>query len=145
MQGQDLFVLVFVVGISAGVIVILKAMRQRSQQLEMQHRERMAMIERGQVPIDAPQVHRLSGPPHLYQLSGRSGVGSRSMSLGIVVVAFGLGLMSIIGIAAGAPDVAVGIGGAVVILGLAFIANSLVSRNNAGPDAPSSPRQEDVR
>ena len=91
MQGEDLFVFVFVVGMIAGVIVILMAMRQRSQQLEMQHRERMAMIERGQVPIDTPHGHRLSGPPHLYQLSGRSSVGARSISAGIVVVAVGLG------------------------------------------------------
>ena len=136
METGEVFALIFIVGMMAGVFVIFMAMRQRSQQLEMLHRERMAMIERGQVPIDPPKV--------TYRLipGGRSsGTGSRSMSVGIVVVAFGLGLMTIIGIAAGSPEVAVGIGGAIVILGLAFITNSLVSRNTV-PDAPPPPRQD---
>ncbi|MDO8678292.1 MAG: hypothetical protein Q7R30_06980, partial [Acidobacteriota bacterium] len=117
------------------------AMRQRSQQLEMQHRERMAMIERGQVPIDPPQLaHRFIGGG-----GGRSGAaGSRSMSLGIIVIAVGLGLMTIVSIAGGSPEAGVGVGGAIVILGLAFIANSLVSRNTV-PDAPPAPRQDDLR
>ena len=53
MQPQELFALVFVAGMFAGVFVIVMAMRQRSQQLEMLHRERMAMIERGQNPVHA--------------------------------------------------------------------------------------------
>ena len=110
----------------AGVFVIFMAMRQRSQQLEMQHRERMAMIERGQVPTDAAQARSAARPA-----PGRQPSGARRalMSLGIIVVAIGLGLMTIVSIAGGAPDAGVGIGGAIVILGLAFIANSLVSRN----------------
>jgi len=49
----------------------------------------------------------------------------RSMSLGIVVVA--LGLMSIISIAGGSPEVGISIGGAITIVGAAFIINSLVA------------------
>lgn len=133
----ELFAAVFVFGMLAGVFVIFLAMRQRQLQLEMQHRERMAMIERGQVPIDPPHIpRRLMGGGER-----SSAAGSRSMSLGIIVVAFGLGLMTIISVAAGSPDVGIGIGGAIVILGLAFIANSLVSRNTV-PDAPPPPRQD---
>jgi hypothetical protein len=136
----ELFASVFVFGMMAGVFVIFMAMRQRSQQLEMQHRERMAMIERGQVPVDAPNI-----PLRLTSSGGSRSTGphSRSMSVGIVVVAFGFGLMTIIGIAAGAAEVGIGIGGAIVILGLAFIANSLVSRNT-GPDVPPPPRRDDL-
>ena len=137
MQSEELFAGVFVLGMLAGVFVIVMAMRQRSQQLEMRHRERMAMIERGQVPIDPPHLARLTS-------AGRSGAGSRSMSLGIVVVAIGLGLMTIVSIAGGSPEAGVGVGGAIVILGVAFIANSLVSRNTV-PDAPPAPRQDDLR
>ena len=136
----ELFASVFLFGMMAGVFVIYMAMRQRQMQIEMQHRERMAMIERGQVPTDPPHpAHRIIGG-----VARSSAVGSRSMSVGIVVVAFGFGLMTIIGIAAGAPDVAVGIGGAIVILGVAFIANSLLIRHNVA-DAPPAPRQDDVR
>jgi hypothetical protein len=137
MPTGELFASMFVFGMMAGVFVIYMAMRQRQLQLEMQHRERMAMIERGQVPTDPPPIpRRLSAGPRL-------GAGSRTMSVGIVVVAFGLGLMTLIGIAAGAPDVGVGIGGAIVILGLAFIANSLVNRNTVS-DAPPAPRRDDL-
>ena len=139
METGELFAMVFVFGMLAGVFVILMAMRQRSQQLEMQHRERMAMIERGQVPFDAPHsAQRLISP------GGRStATASRYMSLGIIVVAIGLGLMTIVSVAGGAPEAGVGIGGAIVILGLAFIANSLVSRNNP-PDALPPARRDDL-
>ena len=137
MQAEELFAGVFVLGMVAGVLVIVMAMRQRSQQFEMQHRERMAMIERGQVPIDPPHIARLTG-------GGRPGASSRSMSLGIIVIAIGLGLMTIVSIAGGAPEAGVGVGGAIVIVGLAFIANSLVIRNT-NPDVPPAPRLDDLR
>jgi hypothetical protein len=154
MQGEDLFAFVFMVGMVAGVIVIVMAMRQRSLQLEMQHRERMAMIERGQVPTEPPHpAHRLAGA--VSRPGAPVVVGARYMSLGIVVVALGLGLMTIVSVAGGAPDAGVGIGGAIIILGLAFIANSLVSRSyppevvsrNYPPDLPPPPppRHEDIR
>ena len=121
MDPQELFAFVFIAGMIAGVLVILMAMRQRSAQLEMLHRERMAMIERGQNPVQAP-----ADPVHW----GRGGPppSSRSLSLGIVVVALGLGLMTIISIAAGSPETGVGVGGAIAIVGVGFIVNSQVSR-----------------
>lgn len=97
------------------------------------------MIERGQVPIDPPHT-----PRRIMGGGGSSAAGSRSMSLGIVVVALGLGLMTIISVAAGSPEVGIGSGGAIVILGLAFIANSLVSRNSV-PDTAPAPRVDDGR
>lgn len=134
MEPEQLFALVFVIGMFAGVVVILMAMRQRSSQLEMQHRERMAMIERGLTP--QPE---LSSAQRFIQARGTRGAGStRWMTLGIVVVAVGLSLMSIVSIAAGEPDVGLGIGGAIMIVGIAFIVNSIVSRHQvaAAPDTP---------
>src|SRR5688500_7803149 len=99
MQVQELFAMVFMVGMFAGVFVIFLAMRQRAQLREMEHRERMAMIERGQVPMEplAPGSRRTGAP-------GRAAVTSaRFMSLGIIVVAAGLGLMTLVSIAGGAP------------------------------------------
>ena len=139
MEFGELFASLFIVGMMAGVFVIFMAMRQRSQQLEMQHRERMAMIERGQVPTDPANL-----TDRLISAGSRPRVvGARYMSLGITVVAIGLGLMTIVSVAGGSPDAGVGVGGAIIILGLAFIANSLVSRNYP-PDVPP-PRHEDIR
>lgn len=116
MNLQVLFAIVFTVSMFAGVFVIFLAMRQRHHILEMRHRERMAMIERGQAPIAEPPMTR-----HV----GRSS-SSRALSVGIIIVGLGLALMTILSVAAGSPDVGVGIGGAIVIVGAAFIVRSLV-------------------
>lgn len=121
MQPQELFSVVFILGMFAGVFIIYLGLKQRSQQLEMQHRERMAMIERGQVPLEERTPLHLRRQPMALPTS-------RSMSVGIIIVGFGLALMTIISIAAEAPEVGVGLGGAVAILGASFIARSLLVR-----------------
>lgn len=62
---QLLFAVVFVIGMFAGVLVIFMALRQRALQLEMQHRERMAMIERGRCrssPCGPARARRATRP-----------------------------------------------------------------------------------
>jgi hypothetical protein len=99
--------------------------------LERQHRERMAMIERGQIPLPDQVVRR------------GFGASSRSLSLGIIVVGLGLALMMIISVASGAPDVGIGIGGAIVIVGASFIVRSFVvrpeSHNSSSVPPPAPP------
>lgn len=119
-MGDTAIALMFIAAMFSGVFLIFMAMRQRSEALERQHRERMAMIERGQVPPAEP-VRR-----------GRAS--SLAMSLGIIIIGVGLALMTIIGIAAETPTVGIGIGGAIVIIGIAFIVRSVVVR----PEDPSS-------
>ncbi len=116
----------------AGVFVIFLALRQRSEVLERQHRERMAMIERGHFPPAVPVRRHAS---------------SMAMSIGIIVVGFGLGLMTLISIAADEPPVGIGIGGAIVILGAAFIVRSLIVRPTESSSTsfppPPAPRATD--
>lgn len=114
MESNELLAIFYVFGMFAGMFVIFLAMRQRSESLEREHRERMAMIERGHIPA-APAPER-RGPPTL------------AMSLGIIIVGLGLALMTIIGVAAGETEVGVGVGGAIVIVGAAFIVRSLIVR-----------------
>ena len=123
-MSAELFAAIFVIGMFCGVFIIFMGLRQRSQQLEMHHRERMAMIERGQIPLNEPTMHYHDKRP---PISGAAR-SSRSMSIGIVVVGIGLALMAIIAVAAESPEVGVGVGGAVAILGAAFIALSMVAR-----------------
>lgn len=125
MEEYELLGLFFTVAMFCGVFVIFLAMRQRSEQLERQHRERMATIERGQIPLPNQNVMSRHG----------SAASSRSLSLGIIVVGLGLALMTIISVAAGTPDVGIGIGGAIVILGASFIVRSIVVR----PESQNSP------
>jgi hypothetical protein len=117
--------LIFTVG---GLFVILMAMRQRHQTLEMKHRERLAMIEKGMVPNPGADPaafemwqQRHDSPP------------ARATSIGVVIVALGLGLALMIGFAGNEPDVAIGIGGAIVVVGLAFIVNGEMQRRSHPP------------
>lgn len=135
MQPEELFASVFIMVVFSGVLIVVMGLRQRSQHLEMQHRERMAMIERGIVP--GPEdafVHGGHRPG-----AGRPGYSTRSMSLGITVVAIGLGLMTIISVAGEAPATGIGVGGAIAIVGAAFIVNSVVNRGPSAGANPSSP------
>jgi hypothetical protein len=93
----------------------------------MRHRERMAMIERGQIPLAEPS----GGASSAQRLDATAARSSRSLSLGIIVVGLGLAMMTIIGIAGDSPEVGVGVGGAVAILGGAFIVRSLVVSGTA--------------
>lgn len=133
MEVERMFGTVFLTGMIAGVLVIYMAIRQRSEFLEMQHRERMAMIERGMTPASPAGGGRAT--------RARGVAAPRFMTLGIIVAAVGLALMTLLSLAAGVPDVGMGVGGAIMIVGAAFIVNSLVTRNMAPapPDQLSSP------
>lgn len=134
MQPEELFALVFVVGMFTGVFIVFMGLKQRSQQLEMRHRERMAMIERGQIPLE-PSGYS-SYPSRLDPGAARS---SRSLSLGIIVVGLGLAIMTIIGIAGDSAEVGIGVGGAIAILGGAFIVRSLVMSGDSATSRPVPP------
>ena len=129
MHVEELVAIIFVFGMFAGVAIIYMGLRQRSQQLQMLHRERMAMIERGQIPLTEPLPGtRRAGAPS-----------SRSLSLGIIVVGLGLALMTIISIAGESPEVGIGVGGAIAILGGAFIVRSVM----VPPSSQSTPPSND--
>ena len=103
--------------IIGGVVIIVAGMRQRMRMMEMAHRERLAMIERGLTP-PADLAAAYQARP-----AARS---NRLLSVGIVIVGLGLGLAMLIGFASGEPEIAVGVGGAIVVLGAAFIVTALV-------------------
>jgi hypothetical protein len=122
--------LVVIIG---GVVVIALGMFQRTKVLEMAHRERLAMIERGLVP--PPSEHaEMRGDPVRGVLTAKV---RRSMTLGILLIGLGLGLGMLIGFAGGAPDAAVGVGGAVVVVGGALVVNALVMARGPAP-APNT-------
>jgi len=126
MQPQELFSIVFILGMFAGVFIIFLGLRQRSQQLEMHHRERMAMIERGQIPLTDPEVLHVRRVANV-------GPSSRSLSVGIIVVGLGLAMATIISVAGESPEVGIGIGGAVAIVGASFIVRSIIVRPEPTP------------
>jgi len=52
---------------------------------------------------------------------------ARSRSAGIVFMGMGAALMFLIGFAGGEPGAAIGVGGAIIIVGVAFLVNGLMS------------------
>ncbi|MGE0041798.1 MAG: DUF6249 domain-containing protein [Vicinamibacterales bacterium] len=116
-----------------GFAIVLLGIWKQTRIKELEHRERLALIERGLVPPSAPD------PSPAAALLGRHGATprrARLLSGGIVVIGFGLALMMVIGFAGGAPDVAMGIGGAVVVLGASFVVNAIVTGRLEAPAAP---------
>ena len=131
MREEEVMVFLVTLMILAGVAVLWMAMQSRRRIREMEHRERLAMIERGILP--APEVDPfafersagLTAPP-----ASRDTV--RWRSAGILLLGLGLGLVMLISFAADSPQVGVGIGGAFALLGAAFLVNAmLIARNEA--------------
>jgi hypothetical protein len=112
-------------GILAGVAVIWMAMQSRRQIREMEHRERLAMIERGLFP--APELDPAGFERKLAGLQPAATPGAvRARSSGVIMISLGLAFMFMISFAAGAPGVGVGIGGAFALVGAGFFVNSLL-------------------
>ncbi len=109
--------------ILAGVVLMIAAMNNRRKLREMEHRERLAMIERGVVP--SPETDPAGFDAAGFE-NGSKGGGDRSQryrTAGVLLIGFGLGLIFVIGMAAGAPAVGLGIGGAWISLGAASLLN----------------------
>ena len=107
-----------------GVFTIVGLGLTRSTKLrEARMRERLAMIEKGLVPppeLDPEGFERdLAGTQMLAR--------RRFMGAGIILLSIGLAVGVIIGIAADAPRVAMGVGGGIAILGAGLIANAVLN------------------
>lgn len=141
MGPEAVIIIVFSVIASCGVLVILASLWLRARLLEMAHRERLAMIERGLAPSDIPSLTYQD--PQLR----RSARSSKLLSAGIVIVGLGLAIALLIGFASREGEIAVGVGGAIVVLGISLIVTAIVVRGGGGPefDTPSSGLSRDDR
>ncbi len=109
--------------IIGGVVVMVAGIRHATRQAEFQHQERLAMIERGVTPPEGGR--RAEGLRRSHGLK---------MSLGILLCGLGLGLVMLITFAAGEPGTGAGIGGAIVMVGIAFIVSAFFTERQ-GPSA----------
>jgi hypothetical protein len=116
-------------------LIVRTTARSRIRELEI--RERIAMIERGLVP--APEVDPRGFERAMAQhqtVLMRKGP-TRSRSAGVIFMGMGAALMFLIGFAGGEPGVAIGVGGALAVIGLAFVINGQLS---GGRDVPNFER-----
>ena len=139
MGGDVSVVIVSALLFMSGLAVIWMAMQSRRQIREMEHRERLAMIERGLVPgmeIDPGALDRRFTPAR----APESRAASRARTGGVTLISLGLALMFMLTFAANQPEVGLGIGGAFALVGAGFYVNSVLinKANNAYVPAISS-------
>ena len=141
--------LIPIVAIIGSFATAIIATLSRARVRELEIRERIAMIEKGLVPppeVDPRGFDRAMGRYDLY----RERAPRRHRSAGVTLIGVGFGLMILIGFTSGEPSVAIGVGGFLVVMGLAFFINSRFDRNHdtpasygarppAGPASPASP------
>ena len=132
MESHVMVVIVLSVLILSGVAIILMGMQSRRQIREMEHRERLAMIERGLVPppeVDPGAFEEGMERPRIEATPGSV----RSQSAGIMMIGLGLAFMFLVSVAAGAPEAGIGVGGAFALLGVAFFVNSVMLSRHQPP------------
>ena len=105
-------------------VIVKTLVRARVRELEI--RERIAMIERGLVP--APEVDPRGFDRAMSRMERRdySRGSMRHRRAGVTMMGVGFGLMVLIGFTANDASVAIGVGGFLVVMGIAFFINSLI-------------------
>lgn len=128
----DLAVLV----VACGAFVIAWAMYGRQRLRELAMRERLALIERGLVPspeTDPAGFERLMGFRHV---SNPRAI--RHRSAGVLLMGVGVGIFVLLVFASHAPDVGLGVGGGIAMLGVAaYLNGTLIARDEPHPPAPA--------
>src|SRR5262249_21075172 len=108
---------------------------------ELEVRERIAMIERGLVPPPEKDPGGFDRAMRRYdEIGERSGPyrgPRRDRSLGITLMGVGFGLMLMIGVAGDNPEAGIGVGGFLVVIGLAFVVNGMIGARYESPFPPT--------
>jgi len=134
-----------IVAIVGAFIYAIVQTISRGRIRELEVRERIAMIERGMVP--APEVDP-SGFDRVMSRHERmrrhrdewhARTPGRYRTAGITMIGTGLGLMLLIGMTGERLSTAVGVGGFLVVMGLAFFVNSWMERERDDPRFSSPP------
>lgn len=150
------FLIPIVAILGSFVYLIIKTLSY-SRIRELEIRERIAMVERGLVPppeVDPRGFDREMDRHERRYARDYARYASRPLRhrrSGVTVMGVGFGLMVLIAFAGGDPNVAVGVGGAILILGLAFFINGMLGTSEelpmsygpryAPPPPPPAPAQ----
>lgn len=149
MSDGSLVFMIPIVAIVGGITAAIVATVMRARVRELEIRERIALIERGLVP--PPEVDprgferamntfdRADARATLLQHAVHRGAyrgAPRHRRAGITLLGVGFGLMFLIGFAGNDPQSGIGVGGFLVILGIAFFVNSLFEGRSEPASAP---------
>ena len=145
MESPFLIAVVGIVGVfTYSIVRSIASARVR----ELEVRERIAMIERGLVPPPEKDPQGFDRAMNRYDRLRdqyddgdwypRRRATARYRTAGVTLMGVGFGLMLMISVAGGAIEAGIGVGGFVVVIGLAFFVNSWLSRDDVPPRPPSS-------
>lgn len=148
MREEEALALIMTLFILAGAALMYSSIVTRRRMREMEHRERLAMIERGLMPSpesDPARFEAASGfvPPPGATIHERSSVATavRYRTAGVLMIGLGLGLIILITFTAGQASVGIGVGGAWAVLGAASLLNYfLMSSRDTGYGSQLPPR-----
>jgi hypothetical protein len=119
----------------SGVGLMIVAMMNRRRFREMEHRERLAMIERGVLP--SPESDPIGFESGAGFASTASDAGVRYRTAGVLMIGFGLGLLVLLTSTADEPGMGIGLGGAFTMLGAASLLNYfLIARHEQSRGGP---------
>jgi hypothetical protein len=128
--GDSFAAFVFAIILLGGLGLIAYTLSGRQRLRELAIKERIALIEKGLVP--APEVD----PARFETLVGLrrpvNSTAARYRSAGVILMGLGCAMLVLLAFAVGVPEVGLGIGGGLAVLGLAsFINGSLVNRDTS--------------
>jgi hypothetical protein len=121
-----------------GIFLLAMYLVHRQRLRELQIKERIALIEKGLVP--SPEVDPGAFDSFVQKRPAEPyAMPDRFRTLGIMLVGVGIALVFLIGFAADDFGSAVGVGGAVVVLGTASVATGRSMERRLASRAPAQP------
>jgi hypothetical protein len=117
----EFVVLMFAIIVLSGVGLMIAAMFNRRRFREMEHRERLAMIERGLLPAPESDPGAFESGARFPAADPEAGV--RYRTAGVLMMGLGFGLIILITFTVGEAGVGLGVGGGWAVLGAASLLN----------------------
>jgi hypothetical protein len=124
-RDEEATVIVFAILIMAGVGLMIAAMFNRRGLREMEHRERLAMIERGLMPSPESDPGGFESAAGFKSIA-ESPAGVPYRTAGVLMIGFGLALLILLTFLAHDASVGFGVGGSFAVLGAASLVNYLL-------------------
>jgi hypothetical protein len=137
---MEALLVVFMVGllIVAGVVVVAMGIQSRRHIREMEHRERLAMIERGLTPppdLETAAMERTLSNEDATRYARIL----RWRTAGIIMIGLGLAYFFLVTFAVRNPEIGIGVGGAFVTIGAAFFVNAIMLQRSFNPHGARRP------
>jgi hypothetical protein len=135
LNGESFVAFVFALVVLGGLGLVAYTLIGRQRLRELAIKERIALIEKGLVPspeVDPARFETLVGLRRPVNSSA-----ARYRSAGVIIMGLGLAMLVLLAFAGGVPEIGLGVGGGLAILGLAaFINGTLVAGDDPPKQAP---------